>query len=61
MARTMGGMRPPEPIFQVFQTLKTAVALHPRAWTDDEVQRVFKILNSAIAAIQSDGDSNAST
>jgi DNA-binding PadR family transcriptional regulator len=54
MARTMGGMRPPEPIFQVFQTLKTAVALHRRAWSEDEVQRVCGIINAAIAEIQAD-------
>ena len=53
MARTMG-MRPPEVIFQVFQTLRTAIALHPRAWTDDEVERVRAILNTAIADIQAD-------
>jgi DNA-binding PadR family transcriptional regulator len=55
MSRTMGGMRPPEAVFQVFQTLKTAVALHRHAWTDDEVQRVCGIINAAIAAIQADG------
>jgi hypothetical protein len=54
MARTMG-MRPPESIFQVFQTLKTAIALHPRAWTDEEAERVRAILNAAIADIQVDG------
>ncbi|RAI43155.1 PadR family transcriptional regulator [Rhodoplanes roseus] len=54
VARTMGGMRPPEPIFQVFQTLKTAVALNPRPWTDDEVARVCRIVNAAIAEIQAD-------
>jgi DNA-binding PadR family transcriptional regulator len=55
MAKTMGGMRPPEQVFQVFQTLKTAVALNPRAWTEDEVRRVCGIINSAIAEIQADG------
>ena len=54
MAKTMGGMRPPEPVFQVFQTLKTAIALHPRAWTDDEVRRVCGIINMAIAGIEAD-------
>jgi DNA-binding PadR family transcriptional regulator len=54
MARTMGGMRPPEEIFQAFQTLKTALALHRSAWTEDEVLRVSGILKSAIAEIQAD-------
>ena len=56
MAKTMGGMRPPEEVFQVFQTLKMAVALHPRAWTEDEVRRVSGIINKAIAEIQADRD-----
>jgi DNA-binding PadR family transcriptional regulator len=55
MARSMGGMRPPEAVFQVFQTLKTAVALHRRAWSEDEVRRVCGIINAAIANIQGDG------
>ena len=54
MAKTMGGMRPPEPVFQVFQTLRTAIALHPRAWSEEEVRRVCGIVNKAIAEIQAD-------
>jgi len=54
MARTMGGMRPPEEILQAFQTLKTALALHATSWTDDEVLRVSGIIKSAIAEIQAD-------
>lgn len=54
MAKTVGGMRPPEPVFQVFQTLKTAIALHPRGWTEDEVRRVCGIIKTAIAEIEAD-------
>ncbi|MGA7806452.1 PadR family transcriptional regulator [Bradyrhizobium sp.] len=54
MAKTMGGMRPPEAVFQVFQTLKTAIALNPHAWTEDEVKRVCGIINTAIAQIEAD-------
>jgi DNA-binding PadR family transcriptional regulator len=59
MARSMGGMRPPEEVMQAVQTLRTALALHQRGWSEDEVRRVSDILNRAIAEIQGeeDGDS----
>lgn len=56
MARTLGGMRPPEAVFQAVQTLKTALKLHQRGWSDDEGKRVSDILNRAIAEIQDGGD-----
>lgn len=55
MARTMGGMRPPEEVFQAVQTLKTALKLHQRGWSEDEARRVSDILNRAITEIQ-DGE-----
>lgn len=55
MARSMGGMRPPEEVFQAVQTLKTALKLHQRSWSEDEAKRVSDILNRAIAEIQ-DGE-----
>jgi DNA-binding PadR family transcriptional regulator len=57
MARSMGGMRPPEEIVQAMQTLRMALALHQRGWSEDEARRVGNILNRAIAEIQGeDGD-----
>jgi DNA-binding PadR family transcriptional regulator len=52
MARTMGGMRPPEEVMQAMQTLRTALALHQRGWSEDEAKRVSDILTRAIAEIQ---------
>jgi DNA-binding PadR family transcriptional regulator len=52
MARTMGGMRPPEEVIQAMQTLKMALAMHQRGWNEDEAKRVNGILNRAIAEIQ---------
>jgi DNA-binding PadR family transcriptional regulator len=52
MARTMGGMRPPEEVLQAMQTLKMALAMHQRGWSEDEARRVNAILNRAIAEIQ---------
>jgi len=52
MARSMGGMRPPEQVMQAVQTLRTALALHQRGWNEDEARRVGDILNRAIAEIQ---------
>jgi DNA-binding PadR family transcriptional regulator len=56
MARTMGGMRPPEEVMQAMHTLRTALALHPRGWSEDEAKRVSDILNHAIAEIQGEDD-----
>jgi hypothetical protein len=52
MARTMGSMRPPEEVLQAMQTLKMALAMHQRGWSEDEARRVNAILNRAIAEIQ---------
>jgi DNA-binding PadR family transcriptional regulator len=52
MARTMGGMRPPEEVMQAMHTLRTALALHQRGWSEDEARRVSDILARAIAEIQ---------
>jgi hypothetical protein len=38
-ARNMAGTRPPEEIYQAFRTLKTAVVLHSRGWSDEEAAR----------------------
>jgi DNA-binding PadR family transcriptional regulator len=57
MARTMGGMRPPEEVIQAMQTLRMALAMHQRGWSEDEARRVNGILTRAIAEIQGeDGD-----
>jgi len=57
MARTMGGMRPPEEVIQAMQTLKMALTMHRNGWSEDEARRVHGILNRAIAEIQGeDGD-----
>ena len=56
MARTMGGMRPPEEIIQAMQTLKMALAIHQHGWSEDEAKRVSGILNRAIAEIQGEDD-----
>ncbi|HEY4253230.1 MAG TPA: PadR family transcriptional regulator [Roseomonas sp.] len=50
-ARSMAGARPPEAIAQAFQTLRTALALHPRAWSEAEVARVHRIIANAAAEI----------
>jgi DNA-binding PadR family transcriptional regulator len=60
MARTMGGMRPPEEVMQAIHTLRTALALHQRGWSEDEAKRVADILNHAIAEIQGEEDDGAS-
>jgi DNA-binding PadR family transcriptional regulator len=60
MARSMGGMRPPEEVMQAVQTLRTALALHQRGWSEDEARRVSDILNRAIAEIQDEEDGSAS-
>ena len=61
MARTMGGMRPPEAVMQAMQTLKMALTLHRRGWSEDEAKRVSDILTRAIAEIQGEeNDSSAS-
>jgi DNA-binding PadR family transcriptional regulator len=60
MARTMGGMRPPEQVMQSMQTLRTALALHQHGWSEDEAKRVSDILNRAIAEIQGEDDGSAS-
>ncbi|WP_316167873.1 MULTISPECIES: PadR family transcriptional regulator [unclassified Bradyrhizobium] len=52
MARTMGGMRPPEQVFQAMQTLKMALAFHASGWSEDETKRVSDILNRALAEIE---------
>ncbi|MGJ4898148.1 MULTISPECIES: PadR family transcriptional regulator [unclassified Bradyrhizobium] len=54
MARTMGGMRPPEPVLQSVQTLKMALKMHRQGWSDAEAKRVSDILTRAIADIQGD-------
>ena len=54
MARTMGGMRPPEEVFQAMQTLKMALAFHAAGWSEDETWRVSHILNRALAEIEGD-------
>jgi len=60
MARTMGGMRPPEEVIQAMQTLKMALTMHQRGWSEDEARRVHGILNRAIAEIQGeDNQGNA--
>jgi DNA-binding PadR family transcriptional regulator len=56
MARTMGGMRPPEQVLQAVQTLKMALTMHRRGWSEEEGKRVSDILNHAIAEIQGDED-----
>lgn len=60
MARRMGGMRPPEEVIQAVQTLKTALALHQRGWSEDEARRVSTILARAIADIQGDDEDGQS-
>ncbi|WP_315758448.1 MULTISPECIES: PadR family transcriptional regulator [unclassified Bradyrhizobium] len=57
MARTMGGMRPPEQVLQTVQTLKMALKMHRQGWSDAEAKRVSDILTRAIAEIQGDDDS----
>ena len=52
MARSMGGMRPPEEVMQAMHTLRTALALHQHGWSEDEAKRVSNILTRAIAEIQ---------
>lgn len=52
MARTMGGMRPPEEVFQAMQTLKMALAFHTAGWSEDETKRVRDVLNRALAEIE---------
>ncbi|MBR1136958.1 MAG: PadR family transcriptional regulator [Bradyrhizobium sp.] len=56
MARTMGGMRPPEPVLQAVQTLKMALKMHRPGWSDAEANRVSDILTRAIAEIQGDDE-----
>lgn len=56
MARTMGGMRPPEQVLQSVQTLKMALKMHRPGWSDEEAKRVSNILTRAIAEIQGDDD-----
>ncbi|MGJ4965103.1 PadR family transcriptional regulator [Bradyrhizobium sp. HKCCYLRH3061] len=60
MARTMGGMRPPEQVLQSVQTLKMALKMHRQGWSEDEAKRVSDILTRAIAEIQGDDDGAAS-
>jgi DNA-binding PadR family transcriptional regulator len=50
-ARNMAGARPPEEIYQAFQTLKTAVVLHARGWSDEEVARVRRVIEAAVQEI----------
>ncbi|CAL76208.1 conserved hypothetical protein; putative transcriptional regulator, PadR-like family [Bradyrhizobium sp. ORS 278] len=57
MARSMGGMHPPEPVLQAVQTLKMALKMHRPGWSEAEGQRVSGILMRAIAEIQGDDDS----
>jgi DNA-binding PadR family transcriptional regulator len=52
-ARNMAGTRPPEEIYQAFQTLKTAVVLHARGWSDEEVARVRRVIEGAVQEIGS--------
>jgi DNA-binding PadR family transcriptional regulator len=59
MARTMGGMRPPEAVIQAMQTLKMALTMHQRGWGEDEAKRVSAILNRAIAEIQGEENTGA--
>jgi DNA-binding PadR family transcriptional regulator len=61
LARTMGGMRPPEQVLQAVQTLKMALKMHRPGWSDQESKRVSDILNRAIADIQGDEDGTAFT
>ncbi|CCE02086.1 PadR family transcriptional regulator [Bradyrhizobium sp. STM 3809] len=56
MARTMGGMRPPEQVLQAVQTLKMALKMHRSGWSDQEAKRVSDILMRAIAEIQGDDE-----
>jgi DNA-binding PadR family transcriptional regulator len=58
MARSMGGMRPPENVIQAMRTLKTALTLHTRGWSEDEAQRVSDVLQRTIAEIQGEDDRN---
>ncbi|BAM91199.1 conserved hypothetical protein [Bradyrhizobium oligotrophicum S58] len=59
MARTMGGMRPPEQVLQTVQTLKMALKMHRPGWSEAEAKRVSDILTRAIAEIQGDDDGAA--
>ena len=53
-ARSLAGGRPPEEIYQAFQTLKTAVVLHARGWSDEEVARVRRVMEAAAREISSE-------
>jgi DNA-binding PadR family transcriptional regulator len=61
MARSMGGMRPPEEVIQAMHTLRTALGLHQRGWSEDETRRVSDILNRAIAEIHGEDDSGSAS
>ena len=52
-ARNIAGTRPPEEIYQAFQMLKTAVVLHARGWSDEEVARVRSVIEAAVQEIGS--------
>ncbi|NPU66760.1 helix-turn-helix transcriptional regulator [Bradyrhizobium sp. 83012] len=56
LARSMGGMRPSEQVMQAVQTLKMALKMHRRGWSDEESKRVSSILTRAIAEIEGDDD-----
>jgi DNA-binding PadR family transcriptional regulator len=61
MARSMGGMRPPENVIQAMHTLRTAIGLHQQNWSEDESKRVSEILGRAIAEIQGEDNGDGST
>ena len=52
-ARAMSGETPPDAVFQSMHTLKAALMFHRGAWSDEEVQRVRKIIEQAAQDIAS--------
>jgi DNA-binding PadR family transcriptional regulator len=57
-ARARAGEAPPEDLHQAMHTLKAALMFHRGGWTDKEVERVRKIIESAADAISRRPDSD---